>query len=415
MLDPRLLRDDPAAIRRSLDRRGSKLDLDPLVELEGRHRAALREAEALRAAQKEAGREIATLGPEDKEKAIAAVADLADKVKEKTAEADRLGAEFRLAWLEVPNLVADDAADGFTEEDSVEIRRHGDILSEGTDHASLGSRLDIIDTERAAKVSGSRFGYLKGKGAMLEFSLVRWAMDHLVSEGFTPMIPPVLVKEAALEGTGFFPEAREQVYEVPKDELFLVGTAEVPLAAYHMDEILDPADLPLRYAGFSTCFRREAGTYGKDTAGIFRVHQFDKVEMFVFARPEESVEMHDRMLAIEEKLVQELEVPYRVVNIAAGDLGASAAKKYDIEAWFPGEGRYREVTSCSNTTDFQARRLRVRIRGEGSNEVAHTLNGTACAVGRTILAILENHQQMDGSVRIPKALVPYTGFDSIEP
>lgn len=385
------------------------------MELEGRHRAALREAEALRAAQKEAGREIATLGPEDKEKAIAAVADLADKVKEKTAEADRLGAEFRLAWLEVPNLVADDAADGFTEEDSVEIRRHGDILSEGTDHASLGSRLDIIDTERAAKVSGSRFGYLKGKGAMLEFSLVRWAMDHLVSEGFTPMIPPVLVKEAALEGTGFFPEAREQVYEVPKDELFLVGTAEVPLAAYHMDEILDPADLPLRYAGFSTCFRREAGTYGKDTAGIFRVHQFDKVEMFVFARPEESVEMHDRMLAIEEKLVQELEVPYRVVNIAAGDLGASAAKKYDIEAWFPGEGRYREVTSCSNTTDFQARRLRVRIRGEGSNEVAHTLNGTACAVGRTILAILENHQQMDGSVRIPKALVPYTGFDSIEP
>lgn len=415
MLDPRLLRDNPAAIRRSLDRRGSKLDLDPLVELEGRHRAALREAEALRAAQKEAGREIATLGPEDKEKAIAAVADLADKVKEKTAEADRLGAEFRLAWLEVPNLVADDAADGFTEEDSVEIRRHGDILSEGTDHASLGSRLDIIDTERAAKVSGSRFGYLKGKGAMLEFSLVRWAMDHLVSEGFTPMIPPVLVKEAALEGTGFFPEAREQVYEVPKDELFLVGTAEVPLAAYHMDEILDPADLPLRYAGFSTCFRREAGTYGKDTAGIFRVHQFDKVEMFVFARPEESVEMHDRMLAIEEKLVQELEVPYRVVNIAAGDLGASAAKKYNIEAWFPSKSRYREVTSCSNTTDFQARRLRVRIRGEGSNEVAHTLNGTACAVGRTILAILENHQQMDGSVRIPKALVPYTGFDSIEP
>lgn len=415
MLDPRLLRDDPAAIRRSLDRRGSKLDLESLVELEGRHRAALRDAEALRAAQKEAGREIATLGPEDKEKAIAAVADLAEKVKEKTAEADRLGAEFRLAWLEVPNLVADDAADGFTEEDSVEIRRHGDILSEGTDHASLGSRLDIIDTERAAKVSGSRFGYLKGKGAMLEFSLVRWAMDHLVSEAFTPMIPPVLVKEAALEGTGFFPEAREQVYEIPKDELFLVGTAEVPLAAYHMDEILDPADLPLRYAGFSTCFRREAGTYGKDTAGIFRVHQFDKVEMFVFARPEESVEMHDRMLAIEEKLVQELEVPYRVVNIAAGDLGASAAKKYDIEAWFPGEGRYREVTSCSNTTDFQARRLRVRIRGEGSNEVAHTLNGTACAVGRTILAILENHQQMDGSVRIPKALVPYTGFDSIEP
>ena len=415
MLDPRLLRDDPDAIRRSLERRGSALDLTALIDLDARHRAALREAEDLRARQKEAGREIAALEGDAKQQAIAAVADLADQVKEHTAEADRLGEEFRLAWLEVPNLVADDAAEGFTEDDSVEIRRHGDASTEGADHATLGAALDIIDTERAAKVSGSRFGYIKGKGAMLEFALVRWAMDHLVAEGFTPMIPPVLVKEAALEGTGFFPEAREQVYEIPKDELFLVGTAEVPLAAYHMDEILDPAELPLQYAGFCTCFRREAGTYGKDTAGIFRVHQFDKVEMFVFADPEQSGEIHDRLLAIEEKLVQELEVPYRVVNIAAGDLGAPAAKKYDIEAWFPSEGRYREITSCSNTTDFQARRLKVRIRGEGGNEVAHTLNGTACAVGRTILAILENHQQVDGSVTIPEALRRYTGFDSIGP
>ncbi|MFO7300637.1 MAG: serine--tRNA ligase [Actinomycetes bacterium] len=415
MLDPRLLRENPDVIRRSLERRGSKVDLDALIDLDSRYRAALREAEELRAKQKEAGKEIASLQGEAKQQAIAAVADLAEQVKARTAEADRLGEEFRLAWLEVPNLVADHAADGFTEDDAVEVRRVGEPRGEGTDHATLGASLGIIDIERAAKVSGSRFGYIKGKGAMLEFALVRWAMDHLVAEGFTPMIPPVLVKEAALEGTGFFPEAREQVYEVPKDELFLVGTAEVPLAAYHMDEILDPGDLPLKYAGFSTCFRREAGTYGKDTAGIFRVHQFDKVEMFVFCHPDESWEMHDRMLAIEEKLVAELEIPYRVMNIAAGDLGASAAKKYDIEAWFPGEQRYREITSCSNTTDFQARRLRVRYRSEGGNEIAHTLNGTACAVGRTILAILENHQQPDGSVRIPTALQRYTGFDVIEP
>jgi seryl-tRNA synthetase len=240
-------------------------------------------------------------------------------------------------------------------------------------------------------------------------------MDNLVDQGFTPMIPPVLVREPALEGTGFFPEAREQVYEIPKDELFLVGTAEVPLAAYHGDEILDVDELPTRYAGFSTCFRREAGTYGKDTAGIFRVHQFDKVEMFVFIDPEDSTQEHDRLLAVEESLVQQLEVPYRVVNVAAGDLGAPAAKKYDIEAWFPGEQAFREITSCSNTTDFQARRLKIRVKSDKGNRILHTLNGTACAVGRTILAILENHQQPDGSVMIPEALRPYTGFDIIKP
>jgi seryl-tRNA synthetase len=415
MIDPRLLRDDPEAVRATLARRGSKLDLDSLIALDAELRTMRQEAEELRARQKETGREIAGLEGEAKEAAIAGVADLAARVKEATAAVDRLEADFDAAVLEVPNLVAPDAADGLSEEDNLELRRVGDPLTEGANHAALGELLGIIDTVRAAKVSGSRFGYLKGKGAMLEFSLVRWAMDHLVAEGFTPMVPPVLVREEALVGTGFFPEAREQVYEVPRDELFLVGTAEVPLAAYHTDEILEAGDLPLRYAGFSTCFRREAGTYGKDTAGIFRVHQFDKVEMFVFTDPEGSVEEHERLLAVEEKLVGELEVPYRVVNVAAGDLGASAAKKYDIEAWFPGEQNYREITSCSNTTDFQARRLRIRMRTERGNEVVHTLNGTACAVGRTILALIENHQQPDGSVVIPSALVPYTGFDLIEP
>jgi seryl-tRNA synthetase len=415
MIDPRLLRDDPDAIRESLRRRDSKLDLDAIIALEARLREARQKAEELRARQKESGREIAGLEGEAKTAAIASVAELAEKVKEAAAEVDRLESKFDSAILEVPNLVAADAADGYSEEDNLEIKRVGDPLTEGTGHATLGEMLGIIDTARAAKVSGSRFGYLKGKGAMLEFSLVRWAMDHLVAEGFTPMVPPVLVREEALVGTGFFPEAREQVYEIPRDELFLVGTAEVPLAAYHTDEILDLEGLPLRYAGFSTCFRREAGTYGKDTAGIFRVHQFDKVEMFVFTTPDESVAEHDRLLAVEEKLVGELDIPYRVVNVAAGDLGASAAKKYDIEAWFPGEQAYREITSCSNTTDYQARRLKVRMRTDRGNEVMHTLNGTACAVGRTILALLENHQQPDGSVVIPEALRPYTGFDVIEP
>jgi seryl-tRNA synthetase len=415
MIDPRLLRDDPEALRASLARRGSKVDLDGLIALDAELRTRRQEAEELRARQKESGREIAGLDGEAKETAIAGVADLAARVKAAAAEVDRLEGEFDAAVLEVPNLVASDAADGFTEADNVEMKRVGDALTEGTDHATLGEHLGIVDTIRAAKVSGSRFGYLKGKGAMLEFSLVRWAMDHLVAEGFTPMVPPILVREEALVGTGFFPEAREQVYEVPRDELFLVGTAEVPLAAYHTDEILDAGDLPLRYAGFSTCFRREAGTYGKDTAGIFRVHQFDKVEMFVFTSPEDSVDEHERLLGVEEKLVGELEVPYRVVNVAAGDLGASAAKKYDIEAWFPGEQNYREITSCSNTTDFQARRLKIRMKTDRGNEVVHTLNGTACAVGRTILALIENHQQPDGSVVIPSALVPYTGFDLIEP
>ncbi len=415
MLDPRILRDRPEAVRDSLQRRGVDIDLDGLIALDARHRSTLTEAESLRAQQKDAGKEIASLEGDAKAKAIEEVSGLATAVKEKTSQADDLASEFRNRWLEVPNLVDPTAADGFTDEDNVEVKRVGDALGEGTDHANLGSSLDIIDTERAAKVSGSRFGYLKGKGAMLELSLVRWAMDHLSEAGFTPMIPPVLVREHALEGTGFFPEAREQVYEIERDELFLVGTSEVPLAAYHGDEILDSVDLPLRYAGFSTCFRREAGTYGKDTAGIFRVHQFDKVEMFVFTTPDESQDEHDRLLEVEESLVRQLELPYRVVNVAAGDLGASAAKKYDIEAWFPGEQAFREITSCSNTTDYQARRLKVRYRADGGNVLAHTLNGTACAVGRTILAILENHQQVDGSVVIPEALRSYTGFDAIEP
>lgn len=416
MIDPRILRDNPDVVRRSLERRGSDIDLDQLVALEAESRSVRADAEKARAAQREAGKEIAQLEGDAKAAAIASVSELADEVKSLTARADELNAEFEALWLTVPNLVDETAAEGHNEEDAVVLRQVGqkpDFGFDALDSATIGEELDIIDTVRAAKVSGSRFGYLKGQAALLEFSLVRWAMDRLVAAGHVPMIPPVLVREDALVGTGFFPADREQVYAVPEDDLYLVGTAEVPLAAYHGDEIFEPEDLPARYAGFSTCFRREAGTYGKDTTGIFRVHQFDKVEMFVFCRPEDSVAEHERLLELEESLVKELEIPYQVVNIAAGDLGASAAKKYDIEAWFPSQGRYREITSCSNTTDYQARRLKVRYRSDGSNEVAHTLNGTACAVGRTILALLENHQQSDGSILIPEALRPYTGFERI--
>ncbi|MDH4117484.1 MAG: serine--tRNA ligase [Acidimicrobiia bacterium] len=417
MIDLSILRNQPDLIKDAIRRRGVDIDVDALVSLDADVRRARQNAEETRAEQKESGKAIAGLQGDEKQAAIEAAAALSEQFKEQSAAADALQQRFDAIWIDVPNLVDPSAADGFTDADNVEIKRVGDIVTRNItrDHAELGALLDVIDTERGAKVSGARFGYLKGKAVLLEFALVRYALDRLTEAGFTPMVPPVLVKEDALFGTGFFPDAREQVYAVPEDELFLVGTAEVPLAAYHMDEIFEAGELPKRYVGFSTCFRREAGTYGKDTAGIFRVHQFDKVEMFVFTEPELSVEEHDRLLAYEESIVRGLDVPYRVVNVAAGDLGAPAAKKYDIEAWFPGQQAYREITSCSNTTDFQARRLKVRQRTESGNRVIHTLNGTAVAVGRTILTILENHQQPDGSVVIPEALRPYTGFESIEP
>jgi seryl-tRNA synthetase len=418
MIDVTFLRENPDLLRLALTRRGVEFSVDELSDLDRRRRDVRHAAEEIRSEQKQAGTAIAALQGEEKQTAIAHAASLSEAYKQLTVEADGLDEEFDAWWVQIPNIAHDSAPDGMTEDDAVEIKRWGVVPEfefEVKDHQDLGETLDIIDIERGVKVSGSRFAYLKGKAVLLELGLVRFAMDRLTSEGFTPVAPPVLVREEALFGTGFFPADRDQVYAVERDDLFLVGTSEVSLAALHLDEILDGADLPVRYAGVSTCFRREAGTYGKDTAGIFRVHQFDKVEMFVFIAPDDSATEHDRLLAVEEKLVGELEVPYRVVNVAAGDLGAAAAKKYDIEAWFPGEQNYREITSCSNTTDFQARRLKVRMKTERGNQVVHTLNGTACAVGRTILALIENHQQADGSVVIPKALRPYTGFDLIEP
>jgi seryl-tRNA synthetase len=414
MIDIAILRSDPDRVRASLAQRGMALDVDRMVELDEEIRRLRHRADELRAEQKRIGQEIRTLDNDEKRKAIALASDIAEDQKLLSAQADEFDEEFRALWIQVPNFAHESAADGLSETANVETDRVGEPPEfdfEVRDHLELGERHDIIDMEAAARTSGARFAYLKGAAVFLELALVRYALDLLAEEGFTPVVPPVLVREEALFGTGFFPEARDQVFAIPDDDLFLVGTSEVPLASLHADEIIDPERLPLRYAGFSPCFRREAGSYGKDTRGIFRVHQFDKVEMFSFVPAELSWDEHEYLHALERKLIDGLQLPYRVVNVAAGDLGASAAKKYDIEAWIPSQGDYREITSCSNTTDFQSRRLKIRTRSEQGNELVHTLNGTAIAVGRTLLAILENHQRSDGTVRIPEALVPYAGFD----
>jgi seryl-tRNA synthetase len=413
MLDLREIREDPEPARQALARRGADPALlDEALELDERRRALLPELEELRARKNQASKRIGELqrNGEDASEAIAEVKGVSER--EKRLEEELRGVEDRRAavLLALPNLPDPTAAP----EDEV-IREVGESGKTGRSHVELLG--DSMDTERGAKVSGSRFVYLKGPLVRLELALVQWAISMLDERGFTPVIPPVLVREQALVGTGMLPDTEQQIYVIPEDELYLAGTSEVPLASLHAGEILAGGELPLRYAGFSPCFRREAGAAGKDTQGMFRVHQFDKVEMFTYVEPEESQAEHERLLAIEEEILQALEIPYRVVNISVADLGASAAKKYDLEAWLPGQGRFRELTSCSNTTDFQARRLEIRYRpgeGEGVRHV-HTLNGTAVAVGRTIIGIVENHQQEDGSVDIPSVLHPFGAPLRLEP
>ena len=414
MIDTSVLRNDLEELRASLKRRGVDVDLDALADLDVRRRQVRARSEEIRAEQRDFSKQIAKLEGDEKQAAIDKASAMSSAYKESLAEADELDAEFDAVWVTLPNMTDPTAADGLTDEDNVELRVWGELpdLADPRDHLELGELHGTIDVERGAKVSGSRFGYLLGSFVRLELALVTWAMGILEGHGFKPVIPPVLVKEDALFGTGFFPADREQVYSLPDDDLFLVGTSEVSLAACHGDEIFDEDVLPIRYAGFSPCFRREAGTYGKDTRGMFRVHQFDKLEMFSFVHPDRSREEHDFLLAREEELVQALGIPYRVVNVAAGDLGASAAKKYDIEAWFAGQGRYREITSTSNTTDYQSRRLKIRFRSESGNQLVHTLNGTAVA-GRLLIALVEHYQQEDGSIHIPEVLRPFTGFDVI--
>jgi len=399
VLDIQLIRRDPDAVRAALRRRGegAAAAVDRVLELDQRWRANRAELEELRAEQNRASKgRKGPPTPEEREQ----LASLAARGRALSDEETAVQAERERELASLPNLPADDAPD----EDTV-LYEVGEAGATGKDHLELAG--DRIDMERGARLSGSRFAYLRGDLVMLEFALVRFALEKLRGEGFEPVVPPVLVRERALYGTGFLPDTEQQLYRLGDDDLYLVGTSEVALASLHDDEILSEADLPLRYAGFSTCFRREAGAAGKDTRGIFRVHQFDKVEMFSFVAPTEAAAEHDRLLAIEESILSELEIPYRVVAIAVNDLGASAAKKYDCEAWLPGQGRYRELTSTSNTTDYQARRLGIRYRPAAGGRPEHvcTLNGTAVAVGRTIIALLENGQQEDGSVRLPAPLV----------
>jgi seryl-tRNA synthetase len=407
VLDLRLIREESDAVRVALARRGALVAerVGGVVALDARRRTLLPELESLRAAKNDASQEIARAkrDGEDASEAIERMRGVGEREKELASELAVVDAELQTALLSLPNLPSPDAADEDTVVSSFGEPRSGENFA---DHLELAG--SMIDMEAGARLSGARFAYLKGDLVLLELALVRWVMDRLGRHGFVPVIPPVLVREQALYGTGFLPDTEQQIYRLPEDDLYLVGTSEVALASLHAGEILEGEELPLRYAGFSPCFRREAGAAGKDTRGIFRVHQFDKVEMFVFTTAAEATAEHERILEIEESLLRELEIPYRVVNIAVSDLGASAAKKYDCEAWLPGQGRYRELTSCSNTTDFQARRLEIRVRsGSGRPATANTLNGTAVAVGRTIIALLENHQREDRTVAIPQALVEF--------
>ena len=414
MIDLAAMRQDPDSVKKSQAARGESVELvDQVLAADANRRTAVGEFETLRASQKAIGAQVAKASGEEKQGLLVQTKTLSDQVKAAESSLREMDTALEDLILGLSNVV-DPAAPVGGEEDFVVIKEVGtkrDFAAEGItvrDHVELGELLGAIDIERGAKVSGSRFYYLTGPGAMLELALVQLAMNTAQKNGFIPMIPPALVKPAAMEGTGFLGQAAENVYRLEADDLYLVGTAEVPLAAYHMDEILE-GELPRRYAAFSPCFRREAGSHGKDTRGIFRVHWFDKVEMFSFCPVDEALAEHERLLGFEEEFLQALEIPYRVIDVATGDLGSSAARKFDCEAWVPSQERYREVTSTSNCTTFQSRRLKIRSRGADGIEPIATLNGTLCAVTRTIVALFENHQEADGSVRIPKALQPYLG------
>ncbi|RCG29028.1 serine--tRNA ligase [Sphaerisporangium album] len=418
MIDLRTLREDPDRLRASQRARGEDDSVvDTLLDLDERRRSALSGFESLRAEQKSVGKSVSASSGDERAALLARAKELAAGVKGAEAEAERLAKELDALLMSVPNIVEDGAPVG-GEDDYVVLEEVGEKPSfdfTPRDHLELGEMLGAIDTERGAKVSGARFFFLTGVGARLQLGLLNMAMQQAIEVGFTPMITPVLLRPEAMAGTGFLGAHASEVYKLEADDLYLVGTSEAPMAAYHWDEILDGRSLPLRYAGWSSCFRREAGSYGKDTRGIIRVHQFDKVEMFSYCRPEDAREEHARLLAWEKEMLAKAELPYRVIDTAAGDLGSSAARKFDCEAWLPTQNRYLELTSTSNCTEFQARRLAVRYRDtdEKPRHVA-TLNGTL-ATTRWIVAILENHQQADGSVVVPKALRPFVGLDVLEP
>ncbi|MFD8882014.1 serine--tRNA ligase [Streptomyces erythrochromogenes] len=415
MIDLRLLREDPDRVRASQRARGEDVELvDALLSADERRRSSGMRFDELRNEQKSLGKLIPKASPEERAELLKKAEQLKQDVKAAEAEQNEADEAAKSLLLQLGNIVHEDVPVG-GEEDFTVLETHGtirDFAAEGfepKDHLELGELLGAIDVERGAKVSGSRFYYLTGVGALLELALVNAAIAQATEAGFIPMLTPALVRPRAMEGTGFLGQAAENVYHLEKDDYYLVGTSEVPLAAYHMDEIIEGDKLPLRYAGFSPCFRREAGTYGKDTRGIFRVHQFDKVEMFSYVAPEDAEAEHQRLLEWEKQWLTSLELPFQVIDVATGDLGASASRKFDCEAWIPTQGKYRELTSASNCDSFQARRLSIRYRDGKKTQPLSTLNGTLCAVPRTIVAILENHQLADGSVRVPEALRPYLG------
>jgi len=420
MIDIKFLRENPDVVRASQKGRGEDVGVvDQVLASDELKRAAITEFEQLRAEQNLLSKSVGAAKGDEKASLLANSKELADKVKAADAKRAEIEAQANALAMVISNILDPDAPIG-GEEDFVVIEHVGtprDFAAAGfepKDHVELGKLLGAIDTERGAKVSGSRSYYLTGVGALLEFALVNYAISSATKAGFTPVIPPVLVKPAAMEGTGFLGQAAENVYHLEKDDYYLVGTSEVPLAAFHMDEILDGAKLPMRYAGYSTCFRREAGSYGKDTRGIIRVHQFDKVEMFSFCKPEEAKEEHKRLLQWEKDFLNAMEIPYRVIDVASGDLGSSANRKFDIEAWIPTQSAYREVTSTSNCTEFQARRLNIRYKDVDGTKAVATLNGTLVAIPRMIVAILENHQNADGTVNVPAALQPFLGMTRFE-
>jgi seryl-tRNA synthetase len=419
VIDLKTLRENPDAIRHSQKVRGEDVAVvDLLIEADALSKSALSEFETIRAEQNALSKSVGAAKGDEKTALLENAKELANKVKAADAKRSELEAKTREYLLKISNLIDLEAPVGGEEDFKVieEIGKPRDFKVEGfepKDHVELGKALKAIDTERGAKVAGSRSYYLTGPGAMLEFALVNFAISSAVKAGFIPVIPPVLVNPAAMEGTGFLGQAAENVYHLEEDDVYLVGTSEVPLAAYHMDEIVE--NLPIRYAGYSSCFRREAGTYGKDTRGIIRVHQFDKVEMFSFVKPEEAKAEHLRLLEWEKDFLKAMEIPFRVIDVASGDLGSSAIRKFDCEAWIPTQGAYREVTSTSNCTEFQARRLNIRYRDDSGTKPVATLNGTLVAVPRMIVAILENHQNQDGSINVPKALRPFLGVDTLVP
>ncbi len=417
MLDIKFIRENSEAVKMKVSRKGADPTIvDELLEIDQQRRVVLSELERAQSELNIQSADIAKLHGQQKIDAIKEASEASEKVKELKPEADKLNTLYKELIFALPNPPEDDVIDGLSDKDNTVNRSWGETPKfnfEPKDHVTLGEELDLIDIERAGKISGSRFYYLKNQLVIMELALIRYALDILAAEGFTPMIVPDLLNRAIMEGSGYIPSGEDEIYKT-QDNTYLAGTAEQPLVGYHMNEVLPAKKLPLRYAGFSTCFRREAGSYGKDVRGILRAHQFDKVEMFSFVKPSESKKEHEYLVSLEEKIVQGLKIPYQIVNICAGDLGAPASKKFDLECWMPGEGKYRETHSCSNCTDFQARRLNIKYKDRDKTELVHTLNGTAVAIGRMLIAIMENYQTSEGTIKMPEALVKYTGFEEIK-